>query len=212
MFLLLCYVIVFFVCLFVLVTNHSNHESFSLNTQLNEWWTKVKYDFFSGTVFFFFSDQRVKVLPTVSTLSHIFLTVFHGRNSLFASVYFFTVVFMLPWSQNHQLPRRTMWRQRVILPGTHRSARHMRLNLNTYFNSSPICHLYVLLVEIPYQARFCLQISNPDISFAMPKGFLNRGCFIVHVLLLGTSKAFRLSVFLPGARVHINLPGTRRYL
>ena len=30
---------------------------------------------------------------------------------------------------------------------------------NTYFNLSPIYHMYVFFVKIPYQARFCLQIS-----------------------------------------------------
>ena len=38
---------------------------------------------------------------------------------------------------------------------------------------------------------------------------LNCGSFIVHILLLGTSKVFTLSVFLPCACVHVLLPGTR---
>ena len=37
---------------------------------------------------------------------------------------------------------------------------------------------------------------------------LNCGSFIVHILLAGTSKAFTLSVFLPGTRVHVILLGT----
>ena len=90
----------------------------------------------------------------------------------------------------------------------------MHLNLDTYmyFNSSPIYHLYVLLVEISYQARFCLQILYPEILFTMLKGFWNHGSFIVHVHLLGTRKSFTLSVFLPGTRVHVVLPGTRQYM
>ena len=96
----------------------------------------------------------------------------------------------------------------VVLPGTHHSARCMRLNswhlLQPIANSSFVC----LFVEISYQARFCLQISYPAILFTMLMGFLNRGSFIIHAFLPGTSKAFTLSVYLPGARVHIVLPGT----
>ena len=40
-------------------------------------------------------------------------------------------------------------------------------------------------------------------------GFLRCGNFIIHALLLGTSKA--LSVFLLGARVYILLLGTQQY-
>ena len=42
-----------------------------------------------------------------------------------------------------------------------------------------------------------LQISYPTILFTMLMGFLNYGRFIIHVLLLGTSKAFTLSDSLP---------------
>ena len=38
---------------------------------------------------------------------------------------------------------------------------------DTYFNLFPIYQLYVLFVEIPYQARFCLQKSYPAILFTM---------------------------------------------
>ena len=59
-------------------------------------------------------------------------------------------------------------------------------SLDTYFNLSPIYHLYVLSVKIAYQTRFCLQISYPAILFTM--GFLNPGSFIVHALRPGTNK------------------------
>ena len=96
----------------------------------------------------------------------------------------------------------------VILPGAHRSARHVRRTFDTCFTLSLICHLYVLFVRISYQARFGLKISYPAIVFTMVIGLLNCGSFIVHILLLGTSKVFTLSVFLPCACVHVLLPGT----
>ena len=99
----------------------------------------------------------------------------------------------------------------VILPGAHRSARHMRRTFDTCFTLSLIYHLYVLFVWISYQARFGLKISYPAIVFTMVIGLLNCGSFIVHILLLGTSKVFTLSVFLPCACVHVLLPGTQRY-
>ena len=98
-----------------------------------------------------------------------------------------------------------------VIPGAHRSARHMRRTFDTCFTLSLIYHLYVLFVWISYQARFGLKISYPAIVFTMVIGLLNCGSFIVHILLLGTSKVFTLSVFLPCAWVHILLPGTRRY-
>ena len=98
----------------------------------------------------------------------------------------------------------------VILPGAHRSARHMRRTFDTCFTLSLIYHLYVLFVWISYQARFGLKISYPAIVFTMVIGLLYCGSFIVHILLLGTSKVFTLSVFLPCACVHVLLPGTRR--
>ena len=91
-----------------------------------------------------------------------------------------------------RVPGRMMWTQCVVLPGTHRFVRRMGLSLDTYFNSSPIYYLYVFL-------------------FTMLKQFLNRGSFIVHVLLLGRSKAFTSSVFMMGVRIHVVLLGTRRY-
>ena len=99
----------------------------------------------------------------------------------------------------------------VILPGAHRSARHMRRTFDTCFTLSLSYHLYVLFVWISYQARFGLKISYPAIVFTMVIGLLNCGSFIIHILLLGTSKVFTLSVFLPCACVHVLLPGTQRY-
>ena len=98
----------------------------------------------------------------------------------------------------------------VILPGAHRSARHVRRTFDTCFTLSLIYHLYVLFVWISYQARFGLKISYPAIVFTMVIWLLNCGSFIVHILLLRTSKVFTLSVFLPCACVHVLLPGTRR--
>ena len=98
----------------------------------------------------------------------------------------------------------------VILPGAHRSARHMRRTFDTCFTLSLIYHLYVLFLWISYQARLGLKIY-PAIVFTMVIGLLNWGSFIVHIVLLGTSKVFTLSVFLPCACVHVLLPGTRRY-
>ena len=98
----------------------------------------------------------------------------------------------------------------VILPGAHRSARHMRRTFDTCFTLSLIYHLYILYVWISYQARFGLKISYPAIVFTMVIGLLNCGSFIVHILLLGTSKVFTLSVFLPCTCVHVLLPGTQR--
>ena len=47
-----------------------------------------------------------------------------------------------------RVPGRTSLTQRDVLPGTHRFARLMRFSLDTYFNSSPIHHLFDLFVEI----------------------------------------------------------------
>ena len=81
---------------------------------------------------------------------------------------------------------------------------------DTCFTLSLIYHLYVLFVWISYQARVGLKISYSAIVYTMVIGMLNCGSFIVHILLLGTSKVFTLSVFLPCACVHVLLPGTRR--
>ena len=108
------------------------------------------------------------------------------------------------------MPGRTTWtyasfcRKLVVLPGA------CVWSLDTYFNLLPIYHLYVLFVKISYQTRFCLQIY-PAILFTMLMGFSTRGSYVLHVLLPGTSKACTLSVFMPGAGVHILLPGTQRY-
>ena len=55
----------------------------------------------------------------------------------------------------------------IILPGAHRSARHMRRTFDTCFtlHVSLIYHLYVLFVWISYQARFGLKISYPAIIY-----------------------------------------------
>ena len=98
----------------------------------------------------------------------------------------------------------------VIMPGAHRSARHMRRTFDTCFTLSLIYHMYVLFVWISYQARFGLKISYPAIVFTMVIGLLNCGSFIVRILLLGTSKVFTLSIVLPWACVHVLLSGTRR--
>ena len=52
------------------------------------------------------------------------------------------------------------------------------------FNPSPIYHLYVLFVEISYQARFCLQILYPEIFFTLLQGILNHGSFIVRIICI----------------------------
>ena len=95
-------------------------------------------------------------------------------------------------------------RELIVLPGT---------CVELLTPASPlslIYRLYVLFVWNSYQARFGLKISYPAIVFTMVIGLLNCGSFIVHILLLGTSKVFTLSVFLPCACVHVLLPGTQR--
>ena len=82
------------------------------------------------------------------------------------------------------LPSRTAWMHVSFWPGTtcNGSARHMRLK--SWHLLQPITNLsfvYILFVEISYQARFCLQISYPAIVFTMLMGFLNRGNFIIHL-------------------------------
>ena len=91
-------------------------------------------------------------------------------------------------------------RAHIILPGTHHSIRHMRLKS---------CHLLQLIANLSFvcficwnfiPSKICLQISYLAILFTMLVGFLNGGSFIIHALLPGTSKAFTLSVFLPGTQ------------
>ena len=69
------------------------------------------------------------------------------------------------------------------------------------------------LSEFHTKQDLVLKISYPAIVFTMVGviGLLKCGSFIVHILLLGTSKVFTLSVFLPCACVHVLLPGTRRF-
>ena len=99
--------------------------------------------------------------------------------------------------------------RKLILPG----ALVWSLGLDTYFNLSPIYNFMLYkFVKISYLFRFCLQISYPAILFTMLMGFLNHGSFIFHALLPVTSKAFTLSIFLPGACIHALLPGTQRYI
>ena len=84
----------------------------------------------------------------------------------------------------------SFFRELIILPNP------CIWSLDTYLNVSPIYHLYILFVEISYQARFCFQKEYPAILFTMLMGFLKRGGFNVHILLPGISKAFTLLVFL----------------
>ena len=99
----------------------------------------------------------------------------------------------------------------IVLPGTHHSTRCMRLkSWHQLKHNGQFMYNYVLFVQVSYQARFCLQISYPATLFTMLMGFFNRGSFIIHIRLPGTSKAFTFSVFLPGARVHIVLPAAQR--
>ena len=80
-------------------------------------------------------------------------------------------------------------REVIVLPG---ACVEVLTPTSTY---RQFCHLYVLFVKISYQAIFCLQISYPAILFTMLTGFLNCGGFIIHALLPGTSKVFKLSGF-----------------
>ena len=83
------------------------------------------------------------------------------------------------------VPSRMMWRHApfcrklIVLPGA------CICSLVTYFNLLSINHLYVLFVEISYQARLCLQISYPAISVTMLIGFL---------------KSWEFSLFMPFCR------------
>ena len=101
-----------------------------------------------------------------------------------------------------QVARKNNVNAHIILPGG------CVWSLDTYFNLSQIYHVYVLFVDVSYQARLLLQISYPAILFTMLIGFFN---FIVHVLLPGTSKALTLSFFLLGAWICVVLSGTQRY-
>ena len=85
--------------------------------------------------------------------------------------------------------------QCIVLQGTHRSARRMRLSLDTYFTLLPVYYLYVLFDEISYQTRFCLQILYPAILFTKLMRFLNCGSFIVDILLPGTMKVNNIVSF-----------------
>ena len=73
--------------------------------------------------------------------------------------------------------------------GTLCSARRIHRSFDTYFNLSPIYHLYVLFVEISYQTRFVFKVISCNFIYNA-----NR-IFIVYILLPGTSKAFTLSIF-----------------
>ena len=100
------------------------------------------------------------------------------------------------------LTHTSFWRELIVLPGT---------CVELLTPASPlslIYHLYVLFVWISYQARFGLKISYPAIVFTtLVIGLLNCGSFIVHILLLGKSKVFTLSVFLPCVCVHVPSAG-----
>ena len=73
------------------------------------------------------------------------------------------------------VPRKNAVKVNIALSRTHRSASIW--SHDTYFNLSPNYHLYVLFVEISYQARSRLQISYPAILLTMLIGFLNCGSF-----------------------------------
>ena len=89
----------------------------------------------------------------------------------------------------------------TVLPGT------CVWSLDTYFNLSPIYHLYVLFVEISYQARFVFK--NHTLQFIYIAHRIYKSWEFYHSRLsTETSKVFTVSVFLLGAHVHVLLPGT----
>ena len=110
--------------------------------------------------------------------------------------------------------RASLSRELIVLPGQ----AHLFEVLTPTSTYRKFIIFKVLFVIFSYKARFCLQMSYPAILFTMLMGFLNRGSFIIHALLPGTSKvgvfsmAFTLSVFLLGAHIHILLPGTEWYV
>ena len=104
---------------------------------------------------------------------------------------------------SHQVPGRTMWMHVSFSRCKRLKFCHL---LQPIANSSLVC----VICRIAYQTRFCLQMSYPAILFTMLMGLSNYRSFIVHALLPRTSKAFALSTFLPGACVHVLLPGTQR--
>ena len=84
----------------------------------------------------------------------------------------------IKFGQFRRVPGRTTWTQCVVLPGTHCSARCM--HFKSWHQLQPIANLLldVLFVEISYQARFCLQISNPAILFTRLVRFFNLGILL----------------------------------
>ena len=90
----------------------------------------------------------------------------------------------------------------IILLGTHRSARFMRLkSWRLLQESSASCQLFRSQNFIPSM----ILSSNIMIFYNFiynASGIFNHGSFTVHALLPGTSKAFILSVFLPGTMAH----------
>ena len=95
----------------------------------------------------------------------------------------------------------------IVLPGTHRSARRMRLKswhlLQPIANISFVCFIcqnFILSKILSSNVIFRNFIYNAN------------GIFIVLILLPGTSTAFTFSVLLPGALIYVILPGTRRYV
>ena len=123
----------------------------------------------------------------IKTVKRNYVTIFRSasiRNEMFVCMCVCVCVCVYCW-----VPGRTMWmhaslcRQLIVLQGA-----YIR-SLDTYFILSPIYHLYVLFVEILYQARFCSQISYPAILFTMLMGFLMHGGFIVHIHFAGNKQS-----------------------
>ena len=90
---------------------------------------------------------------------------------------------------------------------TRRYARRMRLLKFGYLllNNSSIYHLF-------YFSKFHTELDfilQPEICIYNAKGILNRGSFIVHVLLLGTSKAFTVSISYPARVWSPSVPSAR---
>ena len=108
----------------------------------------------------------------------------------------------------------------IVLPGTHRFAGNSLFcqvhafevwtPTSTYRQLS-ICMFYSSKFHTKQDFVFKYHILQFYLQFRLLMGSSNSGSFIVHTLLPGTSKAFILSVFLPGACVYVLLPGTQRY-
>ena len=135
------------------------------------------------------------------------------------SSFYVQLTFTVPWLvKSHwffiQLLWLCAWKKDinafVVLPGAY------IWRFDSYFNLSPMYHLYVSYLS-KFHSKLSKILSSNVIScksllFTMQLGFFNRGSFIVHALLPGTSKAFTLLVFLPGAHAFMSCCwGTWRY-